>query len=216
MEPIPPTPPAGQAAAASPAGPTAAASPAWPRAPRKLEAGRGASWWSEGWRVFTAAPLPWIAIIVVLFVINAALGALPVIGGLASMILWPVFSAGMLAGCHALAQGQPLRFGHLFAAFQSDRLAPLAVLGAIGAGIGLVLALVFGMLFFGTAGMAFLSSAMHGDAAMRAMMGMGAGALLGGLAALVLAALFMLAWWFAPALVMLNRAEPIDALKASF
>jgi uncharacterized membrane protein len=51
---------------------------------------------------------------------------------------------------------------------------------------------------------------------MTAMAGMGAAAMVGSLIGLVIGVLFYLAWWYAPALVAINRAAPIDALKASF
>ena len=34
-----------------------------PRAPRRLAAGQGVSFWSEAWRIFCAAPLIWILIL---------------------------------------------------------------------------------------------------------------------------------------------------------
>ena len=215
MEPTVPPPPS-----PAPAVPPAAAPSApWPREPRRLAAGRGAHWWGEGWRIFTAAPLPWLGILVMIIVINVVLGMIPVIGGLAATVLGPIFAGGLLLGCHALARGQPLQFMHLFQAFQSDRLTPLAVLGLVMLAFGVVVALVMGVLMFGAAGTALVTGAMSGssDAGVAAAMaGMGAAALIGALVGLVAAALFFMAWWFAPALVTLNGAPPIDALQASF
>lgn len=193
--------------------------PAWPKPPRSLPAGRGASWWTEGWKIFTVAPLPWVGMIVVLFVINVVLNLVPVIGGLAGTVLGPVFAGGLLLGCHALAQGRPLEFMHLFAAFQSDRLGPLAILGLIVLAFGIVVMLAVGALVFGAGATAFVAAAIgqSGDAGMgSAMAGMGAAAVIGALVALVAGAVFAMAWWFAPALVTLNRAAPLDALQASF
>ena len=45
---------------------------------------------------------------------------------------------------------------------------------------------------------------------------MGIAALVAVPIALIAYGLFLMAWWFAPALVTLNRAEPVAALKASF
>jgi uncharacterized membrane protein len=212
MEPtVPPAAPA--------APPSATPSPPWPREPRRLAAGRGASWWGEGWRIFAAAPLPWLGILVMIIVINVVLGMIPVVGGLAAAVLGPIFAGGLLLGCHALARGQPLEFMHLFQAFQSDRLAPLAILGLVVLAFGIVVALVVGVLVFGAAGTALVTGAMSGSpeaALATAMAGMGAVALIGGLIGLVGSALFLMAWWFAPALVTLNGAPPIDALQASF
>jgi uncharacterized membrane protein len=84
---------------------------------------------------------------------------------------------------------------------------------------GVVVALVIGVLMFGAAGTALMTGAMSGspDAWVgTAMAGMGAAAFIGALVGLVAAVLFFMAWWFAPALVTLNGAPPIDALQASF
>jgi uncharacterized membrane protein len=212
MEPTTPPPPL-----ATP--PAAAQSAQWPREPRRLAAGRGLSWWGEGWRIFTAAPLPWLVILVMIIVINVVLSLIPLLGSLAATVLGPVFAGGLLLGCHALARGQPLEFTHLFQAFQSDRLTPLAILGLIVLAFGIVVALVIGVLMFGAAGTALVTGAMSGSSDMglaTAMAGMGAAALVGGLVGLVAGVLFFMAWWFAPALVTLNGAPPIDALQASF
>src|SRR5687768_14816999 len=88
--------------------PPPAAAPGWPRAPRSLDAGRGAAWWGEGWRVFTASPALWIGIIVVMVVIAIVLNYIWIIGNVAQALLWPVFIGGVLLGCHALAVGRPL------------------------------------------------------------------------------------------------------------
>jgi uncharacterized membrane protein len=204
---------------AFPSPPPQAPPGSWPREPRRLAAGRGASWWGEGWKIFTAAPLPWLGILVMIVVVNVLLGMIPVVGGLAATVLGPIFAGGLLLGCHALANGQPLQFTHLFAAFQSDRLTPLAILGLVVLAFGVVVALAVGVLVFGAAGAALLTGAMSqgsGPGFAAAMAGMSGAALLGGLIALVVFAAFFMAWWFAPALVTLHRAPPIDALQASF
>ncbi len=198
---------------------SAAAAPGWPRAPRLLNAGRGAAWWSEGWRVFIASPLLWIGIIVVIVVIAIVLNFIPILGGIVQALLWPVFIGGILLGCHALAVGRPLEFSHLFAGFQEGRTVPLLILGLVATVAGLVFAFAILMLMFGAMGRSGLTGLMSGDptAAMgSALAGMGIAALFAVPIALIAYALFLMAWWFAPALVTLNRADVIAALKASF
>ncbi len=195
-----------------------APAPSWPREPRRLAASRGTSWWGEGWRIFTAAPLPWLGIVAVSVLINLVLSVVPMVGWIASTVLAPVFAGGMMLGCHALARGQPLEFMHLFAGFQGDRLSPLALLGAIMAGFVVVAMLVTGVLVFGAGGWAMMSGFAgysHGPGMGMGLAKLGVAALLGSLLGLVAVSLYMLAWWFAPSLVALNRAPPIDALKAS-
>src|SRR3954451_79789 len=81
---------------------------------RKLPAGYGASWWSEGWRVFCAAPGVWIGTVLILFVIMLLLVMVPLIGPTPQSLLMPVFVGGLMLGCTALARGEPLRIAHLF------------------------------------------------------------------------------------------------------
>ncbi|HEX4885251.1 MAG TPA: BPSS1780 family membrane protein [Casimicrobiaceae bacterium] len=192
----------------------------WPREPRRLAAGRGLQWWSEGWRIFMAAPLQWLGMFVVMVLINVALHWIPIVGSLGTTIVNTIFVGGLLLGCHGLAQGRPLEFAQLFAAFRNDRLGPLAILGLIALGVGLVIALVLGVLVMGAGAAGMLTGTMAAQDAgvgmMTAMAGMGAAALVGSLIGLVIGVLFYLAWWYAPALVAINRAAPVDALKASF
>lgn len=209
----PSTPPAAPPPAAS------TTSAQWPRAPRQLEAGRGASWWGEGWKIFLAAPWPWVGIAIIFVLIHVLLSFIPVLGNIASTILGPIFAGGLLLGCHGLARGRPLAIVQMFQAFQTDRLVPLALLGAIAFGVGLVIGLFAMVLMFGGgmmgmlgSGLGSLSSPNFGAAAM----GMGVMGLLAAVVAVIAFVLFGMAFWFAPALVMLNRAEPIEALKASF
>ena len=86
----------------------------------------GAAWWGEGWRIFTASPALWIGIIVVMVLIMIVLSFVPILGSIAQMLLWPVFTGGVLLGCHALALGRPLEFSHLFAGFREGRAGQLA------------------------------------------------------------------------------------------
>ena len=57
--------------------------------PRAVDAGRGAAWWSEGWRLFTPAVGPWILIVVIGFVLNLILAFIPILGSIASQLAVP-------------------------------------------------------------------------------------------------------------------------------
>ena len=64
--------------------------------PRAVEAGRGAAWWSESWRLFKPAVGPWILIMVVGLAVNFALAFVPFVGQLAGQVLYPLFVAGLI------------------------------------------------------------------------------------------------------------------------
>lgn len=195
--------------------------------PRLLPAGEGAAWWGESWRIFCAAPLPWIGIFVVFVVISIALSYVPVVGHPVYVVLTPVFAGGVMLGCHALARGEPLTIGHLFEGFRGARFQPLLVLGLLS------LAVMFAVAVF-AAGTIFLALGASGlgeimrilDTANvagvdylavgEAVAAAGPAILLVLLVAVTVALLVAMAYWFAPALVALNGEAPIAALSKSF
>jgi uncharacterized membrane protein len=198
---------------------TAATPPARPaREPRRLPAGQGTAFWSEAWRIFLAAPLIWILILVIYVCISIVLVIIPVIGSLAHTILTPVFAGGMMLGCHALARGEPLEVGHLFAGFKNGRFGPLAVLGLIMLALAIVLGILVAAAALVTVGMSGLGALMDYGSPRGLEMMAGAGVfivfivLIGLLGAMVIWMLI----WFAPALVAIDGLEPVAAIKASF
>lgn len=195
--------------------------PGGPASPaRHLDAGEGAAWWGESWKIFCAAPGPWLGLFVVFVVLSIALMLIPIVGGLAHTVLTPVFVGGVMLGCHALARGEPLRVGHLFEGFQHGHFAPLCVLGLLWLAILFVVAIVMVatvLLTLGASGLAALMSV--GDPSQldyRALASAGVAIFGVCLVALLAALLVAMAYWFAPALVVLNGEQPIAALKKSF
>lgn len=187
--------------------------------PRHLAAGEGAAWWGESWRIFCAAPAVWIGIFVIFVVVSIALVLVPLVGSLVHTLLTPVFVGGVMLGCNALARGEPLRIGHLFEGFQGGRLAPLCVLGLIWLAILFVIAIVMvGIVFLtlGAAGLAALIDFGSTTFDYAAMASAGLAIFVTALIALVLVLLVAMAYWFAPALVVLNGEQPIAALQKSF
>ena len=189
------------------------------RDPRSLAAGQGAAWWSEGWQVFMAAPGTWIGIVVVLLLIMMALTFVPFLGSLAQSALMPVFGGGIALGCHALAKGRTLTVGALFDGFSGGRFMPLFIIGLLYLAAMIVLAIVVVVAILGVAGGAGLFSALSGDPT-TFMMGiynsLGLTALIIVPIALIASVVIAMAYWFAPALVVLSGEEPIGALTKSF
>lgn len=174
-----------------------------------LSAGRGWGWIAGGFRMFKSKPATWILITIVLGVIFIGMGLVPVLGALASWVLYPVFAGGIMLGCHALAHGDELAVGHAFAGFR-NRAGNLAVIGLLSVVAWIivmipVIAVIGAGAFFGMMG---------GDP--QAMAAMGPGVAIAWLVALGLAVPVYMALWFAPALVVLRELAPIDALKQSF
>ena len=186
--------------------------------PRSLDAGRGASWWSEGWRLFTPSVGAWLLITIILVVIHLALAFVPFIGQLVSQIVFPVFVGGLMLGCRAIDRGNPLMVGHLFAGF-SQRTGPLFVVGIIYTALVFVIVLVVGALlaaFFGASVLSALLSAGGPDFSNFPFSSLVSAILVGALLFMALLLPLVMAVWFAPALVVLGGLEAGAAMKASF
>jgi len=186
---------------------------------RVVEPGRGASWWAHGWRNFTSSIGTWIGIMLIYIIITILISIVPYVGDVGHSLLAPVFIGGLMLGCHAIDRDQPLKVAHLFEGFQATHFVPLLIIGAIDLAITLLLAAI---LAAGVSGGGSIMDIMrHGGSDPLEMMSRSAGAIgLAGvfatLTALVIAAVMAALNWFAPALVVLHGAKPVDAMKSSF
>ena len=187
-------------------------------APTTVPSGRGSAWWSEGWRLFVSAPVPWIAITVIFVVLMVMITFIPLLGSVATTLLSPVFAGGVLLGCRALDRGGELTIGHLFAGF-SDRLGPLIIVGLLYLlGTFVIVLLIVGCLVT-TAGIGGFSALLSGDpfqAGYAMLATVGIGALFAVLFGLLLGIPLLMAYWYAPALVVFRNDDPIAAMKTSF
>jgi uncharacterized membrane protein len=178
---------------------------------RSLSAGHGWSWVRGGWSFFTAAPLMWIVFIVVLVILSLVFHFFPIIGSLAWQVFSPVISAGLVVGCRSLETSGELEIEHLFAGFKSN-FGQLIVLGLLYVLGGLI---ILGVLF-GFVGTAIVMALVNNDAdALVQAFAITTPLLVGGFIALILAALLLSAYWFAPALVMMHGVSPAKAMVAS-
>ncbi len=190
------------------------------RGPVGVPAGRGLSWLTEAWGYFSNNPLVWVALVIVLFVIQLALGLIPLLGPLAQILLSPIFAGGLMLGCKAIDEGGTIQFNHLFAAF--DQYAgKLALVGAIYLGALIVAMLAAGVLamVLGMGGglMAGLSSMGDPDVGGAVATGAAAtGMLIFMLLMLAVMLPVIMAYYFAPVLVVMHGLEPLEAMKLSF
>jgi uncharacterized membrane protein len=181
--------------------------------PRSTSAGAGVDWIGQGWKLFARAPLMWIVSMLVLFVIAIVVNVVPFIGQLAFQLIQPVFAAGLMIACRSLETGGEFEIEHLFAGFKRN-LSGLLIVGLIFLVAEVVLLLVFGAF----AGFGMLMAFMTGnpDDLMPAMMGSIMSMLIGLLVMLLLLVPVVMAYWFAPALVVLHDMAPVAAMKESF
>lgn len=177
--------------------------------PRAVEAAQGWSWIASGFELFKKQPGLWIGIVVLLFVIMVVLAMVPVLGTIATFLLMPVFTGGLMLGCQSLQRDGTLEIGHLFAGFRTQT-GNLIVLGAISIAAWAIVVLpvvaIVGVgSFFGMA---------RGDAT--GIGAMGASFVLALLIVMGLSIFIYMALWFAPALVVLRGTAPVAAIKQSF
>lgn len=172
--------------------------------------GHGWRWWSEGWSLFTAAPLTWIAIIVTSVVIMAVTGIIPVVGMIAGVVLTPILYAGLMLGAHAVGTGWPLEFGHLFSGFR-QRVGSLVAVGVLTTLLSVVAILIVA-LFFGTSLMSMMALAKLDPSILARSTGLLVAVV--ALTAVLLLPLSM-AWYFAPALIAIDEQGPMAAIGSS-
>lgn len=169
--------------------------------------GRGWDWIVEGWNLFRRQPGMWILLLIILLGINIVLGFIPIVGDIVSGLLYQVFGAGLVLGCHALWRDEPLEIGHLFAGFKNNfgRLVGLAVV-TILLSIAIVL-VAFLIVGFGSIGV-LMSGEMPELPPITIVLAV--------LIALALLLPLYMAMWFAPALIVINDFKIFQALKTSF
>lgn len=98
--------------------------------PSSVPAGRGFGWIADAWGLFKAQPIVWIGALVLFYLIVVVVSLVPLVGSLATTLLGPMLSAGLMMGAHAQAQGARLELSHLFAGINT-RAGPLALVGLV-------------------------------------------------------------------------------------
>jgi uncharacterized membrane protein len=175
--------------------------------------GRGLDWISEGFALFRLNPLIWIINLVIFLSIVMLLSLLPLIGAVAALLLQPVLVGGMLLGCRALDRGEELRIEHLFDGFRQNT-RPLAMVGVFSSMAYFAVGLVVFMVVGGALGLSALGGL--ADEPGLAMGGAALGFVLSGLIGMALSVPIAMATWFAPALVVFDNRQALDAMQASF
>ena len=163
-----------------------------------VAAGRGASWWGEAWSLFKAAPGMWILTLLAFFVLYALVAIIPVLNFFAGFVAM-LMGTGLLIGCDDLHRGDPLRVGHLFAAFKT-RPGRLIVLVVV-TGLLSILAMLVAVLPFGLSMLPILFGMEDMDTSL--MTGtLLVSILLIFLIFLALSIPIYMAYWFAPLLIV--------------
>jgi uncharacterized membrane protein len=186
---------------------------------RRVPGGNGTLWIARAWDLFKEAPGMWILLTIIYFVLAIIVHIIPA-GSFLFYLLSPILLAGLMIGCESLANDDELELPHLFAGFSRSpgSLLLVGLLYLVGtAAVFIFVALVF-VLLAGGSTLGLLMKA--GDIAdlpdLLATGGLVLSFLLATLLFLALLVPLLMAYWFAPALVVFHRLEPLEAMKMSF
>ena len=185
---------------------------------RTVSAGHGSQWIGEGWRLFKDEPLMWFAAMLLFFGFSLVLGLIPVLGSLASMLLAPSLSVGVLAFGRGHARQGKADIANMLVGFSGEKIGPLMIMALLYLSIVVVTVIVL-VVFMAIAlgGVAALGSLDSEEGLKSAMLGTGGLVLvLGFLAFMAVMMVVMAAYWFAPGLIFYAGLNPVDAMKESF
>lgn len=177
--------------------------------PRTVPASHGWRWMKEAADLFMEEQSLWTSMPLVQAICITLLALIPVLGGLLSVLIGPVFIGGLMLAAHGQQQGQPLRFAALFDGFGPKRGQLLAV-----GGLQMVAALIIGVVVgVGAIAVARFNEPMQAVAMVANSPFM---ALFLGIAVLLVAVAMGMAFWFAPCLVAIGDKTAWQSIGISF
>ena len=179
---------------------------------RIVPASHGWLWIKQAFALFKQSPLIWIALSVSVILLGALLGMIPFLGSLLFQLIAPALTAGLMLGCRAQQQGEELEIAHLFAGFKSHG-AQLVTIGGIYLTGMLIIAAIVGVI--GGEPLIRAMTEGHPSADSVATTGMAGMSMLPVLVGMTLLIPLLMAYWFAPALVVFGNMRPVDAMKTS-
>ena len=177
--------------------------PALLTSPRKLPASAGIYWIKQAWVLFRQRPLTWIGMTLTIMMIMVLLSFVPFAGGIAAHFITFLFLGGFLLAADALAEQSELVFQYLFSGFQYKFL-ELSLLALLYLLIMMVFVFIFFIFFI-----VFMPFQHIKDFSNITILIAPISLLI------VLVYIWMMSFWFATALVVLNDLNPIRAMIMS-
>lgn len=176
---------------------------------RSVEATNGWRWIVGGFSLFRQSPVIWIVLFLIYLLLGMAVSLVPLIGPIIFNLAAPVFMAGFMLGCRALDIGDELEINHLFAGFRHNVAQLITVGGIYFTGI----IMVVGITILAGGGEMMLAMSRGADPAM--MQPPGADFMLALLLGFAILLPLVMAYWFAPALVVFHDMAAVAAMKLS-
>lgn len=186
-------------------------------APKSVSAGQGWTWIADGFRLFAKNPGIWIVNFILFFLILAAISMVPFLS-IAANFLSAIFTGGFMRGARVLDEGGELEVNHLFAGFKENAGKLVGVGGLYLVGTIAIMILIF-VLFFAIVGIDFFTNLANMGGNMppeEVFAALGLPFILAMLIGMALITPLLMAYWFAPALVILHDVDVIESMKMSF
>jgi hypothetical protein len=183
------------------------------------EGRRGLEWLRASYALFRRAPFAWLLLILAYYFVLLAIKMVPAAGGIAAVIMKPVFAVGFLAAAWNQERGTNPSPRHLFQGFRSNLWA-LLPLGVILLG-GIALAVGATAIFDGGRLLGLFLDPAPADLDQEAAAKRFADTLadprvqVGMMFGVMCAIPTILALWWAPALVVFQDASVLSSLRAS-
>ncbi|MDR2711055.1 MAG: hypothetical protein LBB65_07005 [Burkholderiales bacterium] len=179
---------------------------------RAVSAENGWAWIAGAFVLFARKPWFWIGIMLAYVVAFFVLTFVPFIGSIITMFIPFLFTAGVVYSCDLLEREGSFAFNDIFIGFKRQ-LGSLLLIGLIVFGFTILLILIT-LPFLGTAIYGFITGVQSSSVAGT---GVGIGMLVIGALIIVIGSLVCaMGIWFAPALIIMHKIEPIRAIKMSF
>lgn len=175
---------------------------------RQVAAGQAWAWIVRGFELFRANPVMWIVILLIYLAIIIPISLVPVIGSVVSTLLAPVFAAGMMWGCKALANKQDLLINHLFEGFKKNTSQLIAVGGIYLLSLLVIMVMVVMSLNKEVVELLMKGKELNPEQASAMMLPI--------LFAMLFIVPILMAYWYAPVLIGLHNLKAVEAMKLSF
>lgn len=180
--------------------------------PVSVPASHGWQWLKEGFAMVFASPGVWIGTMLIWVILNLVLSIIPLVNFLAGLIA-AVFQGGIMLGAREQDRGGRFTVGHLFAGF-SEKFGPLFLVGVLYT-VGMIA--VFLVIFLVMGGLFSVVAAVSGpESGAAARLATGPAILLPVLVSIALGIPLVMAYWFAPVLVVLDDVSALSAMGMSF
>ncbi len=176
----------------------------------KTPLANGVQWISCGWGLFKPWVGLWIIITIAVTALFILLSLLQSIGSVVASLISPLITAGMLNGAQKIHAGEALDASHILAPLQNPKRNALLVLGAAQVAV----TWLGGLIAFSFLSPAVMDALHSGGGSVNQPLG--GLPLLGALIAALIWALFLMAMFYAPALVWFDGVKPTDSLRESF